>query len=67
MRPGKLKELKKHPSKNKAEIAFQTLKSSIRAKIEHPFLLIKRQFDFVKARYKWGGKMTTHWQCCLRW
>ncbi|MGL5524464.1 MAG: IS5 family transposase, partial [Aeromonas veronii] len=52
MRPGKLKELKKHPRKNKAVMAFEKLKSSIRAKVEHPFRLIKRQFGFVKARYK---------------
>ena len=52
MRPGKLKELKKHPRKNKAVIAFEKLKSSIRAKVEHPFRLIKRQFGFVKTRYK---------------
>ncbi len=30
MRPGRLKELKKHPHKNKAVIAFERLKSSIR-------------------------------------
>ncbi|ENH0815229.1 transposase, partial [Escherichia coli] len=24
----------------------------IRAKVEHPFRIIKRQFGFVKARYK---------------
>ncbi|WP_447834028.1 IS5 family transposase [Aeromonas veronii] len=52
MRPGRLKELKKHPRKNKAVIAFERLKSSIRAKVEHPFRLIKRQFGFVKARFK---------------
>jgi transposase, IS5 family len=48
----KLKELKKHPRKNKAVIAFEKLKSSIRAKVEHPFRLIKCQFSLVKARYK---------------
>ena len=37
MRLGKLKELKKHPRKNKAVIAFERLKSSVRAKVEHPF------------------------------
>ncbi len=52
MRPGRLKELKKHPCKNKAVIAFERLKSSIRAKVEHPFRIIKRQFGFVKARFK---------------
>ncbi|HDO1313688.1 IS5 family transposase [Aeromonas veronii] len=52
MRPGRLKELKKHPRKNKSVIAFERLKSSIRAKVEHPFRIIKRQFGFVKARFK---------------
>ena len=52
MRPGRLKELKKHPRKNKAVIAFERLKSSIRAKVEPPFRIIKRQFGFVKARFK---------------
>ncbi|OLF56975.1 IS5 family transposase [Aeromonas veronii] len=52
MRPGRLKELKKHPRKNKAVIAFERLKSSIRAKVEHPFRIIKRQFGFVKGRFK---------------
>ncbi|HHQ4642760.1 TPA: IS5 family transposase [Aeromonas veronii] len=52
MRPGRFKELKKHPRKNKAVIAFERLKSSIRAKVEHPFRVIKRQFCFVKARFK---------------
>ncbi len=52
MRPGRLKELKKHPRKNKAVIAFERLKSSIRAKVEHPFRIIKCQFGFVKARFK---------------
>ncbi|BBT95014.1 hypothetical protein WP8W19C03_17080 [Aeromonas veronii] len=50
-----LKELNKHPRKNKAVIAFERLKSSIRAKVEHPFRIIKRQFGFVKARFKWPG------------
>ncbi|MDQ3565951.1 MAG: transposase, partial [Pseudomonadota bacterium] len=27
-------------------------KSSVRAKVEHPFLIIKRIFGFVKTRYK---------------
>lgn len=52
MRTGRLKELNKHPRKNKAVIAFERLKSSIRAKVEHPFRIIKRQFGFVKARFK---------------
>nr|MVB24299.1 IS5/IS1182 family transposase [Vibrio cholerae] len=27
-------------------------KASIRAKVEHPFRIIKCQFGFIKARYK---------------
>ncbi|WP_372241605.1 IS5 family transposase [Aeromonas jandaei] len=52
MRPSRLKELKKHPRKKKAVIAFERFKSSLRAKVEHPFRIIKRQFGFVKARFK---------------
>jgi transposase, IS5 family len=28
------------------------LKASVRAKVEHPFRIIKCQFGFVKARYR---------------
>ena len=51
-RPGKVKILKQHPRKNKAAIHIEYMKASIRAKVEHPFRIIKRQFGFVKARYK---------------
>jgi hypothetical protein len=30
----------------------QILKASIRAKVEHPFRVIKRQFGFTKVRYR---------------
>ncbi|AFH94509.1 IS5 family transposase [Providencia stuartii] len=51
-RPGKVRALKKHPRKNKAAIKIEYLKVSIRAKVEHPFRIIKCQFGFIKARYK---------------
>ncbi len=51
-RPGKVKTLKQHPRKNKLAINIEYMKASIRAKVEHPFLIIKQQFGFVKARYK---------------
>ena len=51
-RPGKVRALKKHPRKNKVAIKIEYLKASIRAKVEHPFRIIKCQFGFVKARYK---------------
>ncbi|EFN9125939.1 transposase, partial [Escherichia coli] len=37
---------------NKTAINIEYMKASIRAKVEHPFRIIKRQFGFVKARYK---------------
>ena len=46
------KTLKQHPRKNKTAINIEYMKASIRAKVEHPFRIIKRQFGFVKARYR---------------
>ena len=51
-RPGKVRALKMHPRKNKTAINIEYLKASIRAKVEHPFRIIKCQFGFIKARYK---------------
>ncbi|MDU7438978.1 MAG: IS5 family transposase [Klebsiella pneumoniae] len=51
-RPGKVNALKQHPRKNKLAIRYEYLKASIRAKVEHPFRIVKCQFGFVKARYK---------------
>ena len=31
---------------------MEKLKAGVRAKVEHPFRVIKRQFGFVKVRYK---------------
>ena len=30
----------------------ERIKASIRAKVEHPFRVVKRQFGFVKVRYR---------------
>ena len=51
-RLGKVRALKKHTRKNKVAIKIEYLKASIRAKVEHPFRIIKCQFGFVKARCK---------------
>jgi IS5 family transposase len=51
MRPGKRKALNKE---NEAEAMIdkaEKLKAGIRAKVEHPFRVIKRQFGYVKVRY----------------
>ncbi|MGI1669603.1 MAG: IS5 family transposase [Neptuniibacter sp.] len=50
--PSKVKELKKHPRINKVLLKTEYLKASIRAKVEHPFRVIKCQFGFTKARYR---------------
>jgi len=47
-----MKTLKKHPRINKLPIKTEFIKASIRAKVEHPFRIIKCQFGFVKARYR---------------
>jgi len=59
MRPGKRKALKTAGGVmgemlDKAE----RIKASVRAKVEHPFRVIKRQFGFVKVRYKGLAKNT---------
>ena len=40
-------------------------KSNVRAKVEHPFLVIKRVFSFAKVRYR-GLAKNTHrlWVSC---
>ncbi|MFW1677589.1 IS5 family transposase [Pontibacter sp. JAM-7] len=50
--PSKVKALKKHPRINKVQLKTEYLKASIRAKVEHPFRIIKCQFGFTKACYR---------------
>ena len=59
MRPGKRRELDKENNPIDALVEkVEKLKASIRAKVEHPFRVIKRQFGFVKVRYR-GLKKNT--------
>ena len=59
MRPGKRRELDKANNPIDALIdKIEKLKAGIRAKVEHPFRVIKRQFGFVKVRYR-GLKKNT--------
>ena len=32
--------------------AIESRKASVRAKVEHPFLIVKRDFGFTKTRYR---------------
>jgi IS5 family transposase len=50
--PSKVRTLKKHPRKNKQPIQTEYIKASIRAKVEHPFKIIKCQFGFRKVMYR---------------
>ena len=53
MRPGKRKELDKENKPVDALIEqLEKLKAGIRAKVEHPFRVIKRQFGYTKVRYR---------------
>lgn len=36
----------------KAKLKIEYLKAQARAKVEHPFRVIKRQFDYVKVRFR---------------
>ena len=57
MRPGKRRQQKHTPWVQLTEKA-EKLKASIRAKVEHPFRVIKRQFGYNKVRYR-GLKKNT--------
>ncbi len=58
MRPGKRKALDKSTKLGVLTDEIERLKASIRAKVEHPFRVIKRQFGFTKVRYR-GLKKNT--------
>ena len=54
MRPGKRRKLE--PGSNEA--VMEKRKASVRAKVEHPFLYIKRHFGYAKTRYRGLAKNT---------
>ena len=58
MRPGKRRALDKTRKVDALVEQLERLKASIRAKVEHPFRVIKRQFGHVKVRYR-GLKKNT--------
>ena len=59
MRPGKRRELDKANDPIDALIdKIEKCKAGIRAKVEHPFRVVKRQFGYVKVRYR-GLKKNT--------
>jgi IS5 family transposase len=58
MRPGKRRALDKESPLGKLLDKIERLKARIRAKVEHPFRVIKRQFGHVKVRYRGLEKNT---------
>ena len=58
MRPGKRRALDKTNEIDALTDKIEKLKASVRAKVEHPFRVIKRQFGHVKLRYKGLAKNT---------
>jgi hypothetical protein len=52
MKPGKRKALDKANVIDAMVDQVDKIKASIRAKAEHPFRVIKRQFCYVKVRYR---------------
>ena len=54
MRPGKRRKLE--PGSDEA--VMEKRKASVRAKVEHPFLYIKRHFGYAKVRYRGLAKNT---------
>ena len=40
--------------------AAESRKASVRAKVEHPFLIVKRDFGFTKTRYRGMAKNLNH-------
>ena len=51
MRPGKRKALNIENEADAMTHKSEKLKAGIRAKVEHPFRVVKRQFGYVKVRY----------------
>ena len=48
----KAKALRQHPGINRNVLKAEYLKASVRAKVEHPFRLIKCRFGFRRTRYR---------------
>ncbi len=40
--------------------AAESRKASVRSKVEHPFLIVKRDFGFTKNRYRGLAKNRNH-------
>jgi transposase, IS5 family len=71
MTPGHRKALDLNNPIDALKDQAEQIKASIRAKVEHPFRVIKRQFGYAKARYrglaKNAAQVTTLFMLCNLW
>jgi len=58
MRPSKRRKLNLNDPVDAIYDEIERLKAGIRAKVEHPFRILKRQFGYVKTRYRGLAKNT---------
>lgn len=58
MRPGRRRMLNPFIEPEFVAERMEKMKTSIRAKVEHPFRVIKQQFGFSKVRYRGLAKNT---------
>lgn len=58
MRPGKRRALDPARELHRLQDKVEQLKASVRAKVEHPFRVVKQQFGFAKVRYRGLAKNT---------
>jgi IS5 family transposase len=66
MRPGKRKALDKSTLMGEIMDKLGQTKAGVRAKVHHPFRVIKQQFGHVKVRYRGLVKTQSASRCCLR-
>ena len=59
-RKGALKTMTDH------DRAIESPKAAVRAKVEHPFLIVKRDFAFTKTRYRGIAKNRNHLHDAVR-
>jgi IS5 family transposase len=59
MRPGLRRQLNPFIEPDFVAERVEKMKASIRAKVEHPFRVLKRPFGFTKVRYRGLKKNTT--------
>ena len=71
MTPGKRKALDPDRPIDALRDKLERIKASIRAKVEHPFRIIKRQLGYTKERYrglaKNGSQVTTLFMLSNLW